>query len=81
MNQYPVVFISFKDVEGEDFDGAYAMLKTKLADLCKDLAKVLGSSTADKDDEEAFFSLKAQKADEAAIKSSLKTIMSSRSFL
>ncbi|MBQ6133856.1 MAG: AAA family ATPase, partial [Lachnospiraceae bacterium] len=75
MNQYPVLFISFKDVEGLNFDGAYGMLKTKLADLCKDLAKVLGSSAADKDDEEAFFSLKAQKADETVIKSSLKTLM------
>ena len=75
MNQYPVLFVSFKDVEGLNFDGAYGMLKTKLADLCKDLAKVLGSSAADKDDEEAFFSLKAQKADETVIKSSLKTLM------
>ena len=74
MNQYPVLFISFKDVEGVNFDGAYGMLKTKLADLCKDLAKILSSSAADKDDEEVFFRLKAQKADETAIKSSLKTM-------
>ena len=30
MNRYPVLFVSFKDVEAEDFDGAYNMLKIKL---------------------------------------------------
>ena len=30
MNQYPVLFVSFKDVEAEDFSGAYDMLKTRL---------------------------------------------------
>ncbi len=33
MNQYPVLFVSFKDVEAEDFDGAYKMLMMKLADI------------------------------------------------
>ena len=26
MNQYPVLFVSFKDAEGEDFEEAYRML-------------------------------------------------------
>ena len=37
MNQYPVLFISFKDVEAEDYEGAYKMLKASLSDLCKKL--------------------------------------------
>ena len=68
MNQYPVLFVSFKDVEGETFDGAYKMLETKLADLCKSLAPVLSNTAADKDDEEIFLSLKAQNAREADVK-------------
>lgn len=75
MNQYPVLFVSFKDVEGETFDGAYKMLKTKLADLCKDLAPILSNTVADKDDEEIFLNLKAKSAGEDDVKSSLKTIM------
>lgn len=75
MNQYPVLFVSFKDVEGETFDGAYKMLKTKLADLCKDLAPILSNTVADKDDEEIFLNLKAKSAWEDDVKSSLKTIM------
>ncbi len=75
MNQFPVLFVSFKDVEAEDFDGAYKMLKTKLADLCKDLAGILNDTLVDKDDETIFLNLKAKKAGEDDIKNSLKTIM------
>ena len=33
MNQYPVLFVSFKDVEGLNYDGAYGMLKYTLSNL------------------------------------------------
>ena len=33
MNKYPVLFISFKDVEGMDFNGAFDMLKV-LESIC-----------------------------------------------
>lgn len=75
MNQYPVLFVSFKDVEAENFEGAYKMLKTKLADVCKDIASVFNNVSVDKDDEQIFLSLKAKTADEDDIKNSLKTIM------
>ena len=75
MNKCPVLFVSFKDVEGETFDGAYKMLKTKLADLCKDLVSILSNGEIDKDDEEIFLNLKAKKAGEDDVKSSLQTIM------
>ena len=75
MNQYPVMFVSFKDVEAETFDGAFKMLKMKLADLCKDLAPVVENASADKDDIIIFGRLKARTAGEAEIKNSLKTIM------
>ena len=75
MNQYPVLFVSFKDVEAENFEGAYKMLKTKLADVCKDIASAFNGVSVDKDDEQIFLSLKAKTADEDDIKNSLKTIM------
>ncbi|MBR1471244.1 MAG: AAA family ATPase [Lachnospiraceae bacterium] len=75
MNQYPVLFVSFKDVEGDTFEAAFSMLKTKLADLCKDLVSVFEGSSVDQDDEQIFKALKAGIAKENDIKSSLKTIM------
>ena len=41
MNQHPVLFISFKDVEAEEFSDAYDMLGVRLADVCKDLADAI----------------------------------------
>ena len=35
MNQYPVLFISFKDVEGLSFESAFKMLRAMIADICK----------------------------------------------
>ena len=39
MNKYPVIFISFKDVEGMDFAGAFGTLRTALTDLCIKLSE------------------------------------------
>ena len=38
MNQYSVLSLSFKDVEGLDFNSAFKMLKSVIADLCKKYA-------------------------------------------
>lgn len=35
MNQYPVLSLSFKDVDGLTFEKAYAKLAAVIADLCK----------------------------------------------
>ena len=75
MNQYPVLFVSFKDVEGESFEGAYRMLQVKLADLCKNWTTVFRGATVDEDDWQAFLKLKAQNADDGDIKNALKTMM------
>ena len=73
MNQYPVLFVSFK--EGETFDGAYKMLMMTLADLCKSLTSVFKEKAVDKDDEWIFERLKARNAGEEEVKNSIKTIM------
>ena len=75
MNQYPVLFVSFKDVEAETFDSAYKMLMMKLADVCKSLTSVLEGSVADKDDKCIFEKLKSRSAGEEEVKNSIKTIM------
>ena len=75
MNRYPVLFISFKDVEGETFEDAYEMLELKLADLCKKLVPVIENDAVDKDDREIFDKLKSQSAVKKDVKNSLKMIM------
>lgn len=74
-NKYPVLFVSFKDVESEDFDGAYQMLKTIIADVCKKIAYVANSEAIDEDDKQVFERLKMQAATESDVQNSLKTIM------
>ena len=75
MNQYPVLFVSFKDVEAETFDGAYKMLMMKLADLCKSLTSVFEEKSVDKDDEWIFERLKSRSAEEEEVKNSIKILM------
>ena len=75
MNQYPVLFVSFKDVEAEDFDGAYEMLKVRLADISKDLSELVNGNQVNKYDCETLDRLQAEKSTSADVKNSLKTIM------
>ena len=75
MNQYPVIFISFKDVEGETFESAYEMLKIRIADVSKGLADLETYDGISKYDVDAFDMLQSGKGSLGDIKNSLKTIM------
>ena len=75
MNQYPVLFISFKDVEGLSFETAYGMLKTVIADLCKKVNPAMKAEKVDPDDLGVFAKLKAQNAEQEDVRNSLKTLM------
>ena len=75
MNQYPVLFLTFKGVEALSFEEAYKTLQVKLADLCKTHEGLLDSERLNVNDRQIFCDLMAQKASLANIKDSLKTIM------
>lgn len=75
MNQYPVLFLSFKDVEGLDFEGAYGMLKDTLASVCKRYVYLRDNEKALEEDKEIFNRLISQKAKPEEIKTTLTTIM------
>lgn len=75
MNRYPVLFLSFKDVEAETFEGAYKMLKTRLADVCKELDFLPEEDAVNSADREIFRRLMFKTAEEDEVKNSLKTIM------
>lgn len=74
MNQYPVLFISLKDVQGLNFNGAYGMLRVLIANLCKDHPYLLASEKVDENDRAEFSKLKACSSDESQINNSLRTL-------
>ena len=75
MNQSPVLFISFKDAEADEFDVAYAKLKTVIADVCKGISDISLGEKVNPFDVEVFNRLQAQTGTDADIQNSLKMIM------
>lgn len=75
LNQYPVLFISLKDIEAETFRDAYDMLKVRLADVCKEYADIKHNARVNPFDAEIFVRLEAQTGSPADVKNALKTIM------
>ena len=74
MNQYPVIFLSFKDVEGETFEITYERLKAQIAKLCRRLAPVVEDALTD-DDKQTFLRLKTGAARPIEIDYSLDFLM------
>ena len=75
MNQYPVLFISFKDAEAEEFDTAYDKLRNIIADICKKYSNDIEDARINQADARIFERLMFNKASDAEIQGSLKTIM------
>ncbi|MBR4343615.1 MAG: AAA family ATPase [Lachnospiraceae bacterium] len=75
MNQYPALFISFKDAESETYEVAYAKLMNVIADVCKGISDITSKDMSDKDDVDVFARLKAQKGTESDVQNSLKTMI------
>ena len=75
MNRYPVLFISFKDAEADEFDVAYAKLQNVIADTCKSISDIPLEKKVNPFDAQVFNRLQAQAGTDADVQSSLKTIM------
>ncbi len=75
MNKYPVLLVSFKDAEAEEFDTAYDKLKNIIADICKKQSDHVEGSKINEADAQIFERLMFNKASDAEIQGSLKTIM------
>ena len=78
MNQYPVLFFTFKDVEGLTFDSAYDMLKERISSLCIKHSYLMDESfieKVDSTDRDTFNKLKNKMGSLAEVKSSFQTIM------
>lgn len=75
MNQWPVLFLTLKDVQGRMFGSAYGILKNTISKLCKEHLYLAESQNVDPDDKEIFLRLKARKGDITDIQCALDTLL------
>ena len=75
MNKYPVLFVSFKDAEADNFEDAYSMLKTQIAELCKNIDDISEHKSINEADRQIFLRLMENDANKTEILFSLKTLM------
>lgn len=75
INQYPVLFLSLKDVEGLNFDSAYQRLCTVLSEYCKSVESLLDSPKISAADKKILHDLIYREASAADVGISLKAIM------
>ena len=54
MNQYPVLFVTFKDVDGLDFQSAKEMLRIQIADRCNEYLCLISSEKVNENDKAIF---------------------------
>ena len=75
MNQWPVVFLSLKDIAGLNFEDAYERLVVQISNLYKNYTYLLEYDKIDPDDRQIFLDLKAGKAEKAQVFQALRTLM------
>lgn len=75
MNQWPLLFLSLKDVDGRNFDKAYGLLKQTISSLCIEHSYLGSSESVDPVDKEVFMKLKSRKGDDTDVQCALYTLM------
>ena len=75
MNQSPVLYISFKDAEGLEFEAAYEKLENIIADACKKISDITSQKNINSYYIEVFNKLQGKRGTGADVQNSLKTIM------
>lgn len=71
MNKYPVLFLSFKSVDGLDFEKAYHKLASVISDLYKEHLYLLDTDELDAFSKENFCQVASQKAAQGLLENSL----------
>lgn len=64
MNRFPVIFLSLKEIYGENFDNTYRNLQLQIANYCKKIEDILNDTKVNAADRVLFEELEYQKADE-----------------
>ena len=75
MNQYPTLFLSFKDVDGTIFENALGLLQFTIAELCKKHTYLIESDAVDQDDKETFRKLKSMGSNLPELQGSIIMLM------
>lgn len=75
MNQYPTLFLSFKDVNGLTFESAYGMLGFALAQICIEHEYLEQSDRVNESDKDIFSRIKKQAASPTELKVGLYILM------
>lgn len=75
MNKYPTIFVSFRQVEGLDFKGAYDMLTVVIANLFNEHIYLLDSKKATEFQKTSFKNLLSGNASVKEVKSSIYLLM------
>ena len=71
MNKYPTIFITFKDIDGLNFDAAYGALTYNVTSLFNEFDFLLDLKDIKEDDRSNFLALKSGKFDKTILKNSL----------
>lgn len=75
MNQYPTLFLSFKDISGTDFEDAYGRLQSTVAEFCIEHSYLCESEKIDDTYKEIFLRLKKSHGTKTDVQNSLWVIM------
>ena len=75
MNQWPVLFLSFKEVDGTVFDHAFNLLKFTLAQFCDDHAYLTESEKVTEEQKKIFQRLNDQTASLTDVQGALLVLM------
>ncbi len=75
MNKYPTIFVSFRQVEGIDFKGAYDMLTVVIANLFNEHIYLLDSKKATEFQKASFKNLLSGNASVKEVKNSIYLLM------
>ena len=74
-NQWPVLFLTLKSVEGLKFDSAYGMLEAVVSELCVEHYYLAESQAVNPIHREIFLRLAKKEASEEEVKNSLYTLL------
>ncbi len=75
MNQWPVLFVTFKDVDGRNFEDAYDMLQYTISNLCKEHIYLKTSEKVDSEDREKFSRLYMEKGSLSDVKNAISLLL------
>lgn len=75
MNQWPVIFLSFKDLAMRNFSSSYEQFAFNISNLCLEHSYLRDSQKVERSDQEYFKRLETRCASEAEVRNSLFALM------